>query len=133
MGFGSTSREGSVFYIWFGFVAFGVVRVVVMKLLVVKVFCMVGMFFFMLLGFLFFVKIIEADFEKVYRFKKIFSVCNIFGGGVFLVTCFNVLLFVVREKVRVFWAAVVVFGFLWLRVFDVFLSLISSLMGVSIL
>ncbi|OBS60316.1 hypothetical protein A6R68_08563 [Neotoma lepida] len=62
------------------------------KLLVAKVLCMVGMFFFMLLGSLLPVKIIEADLEKAHRSKKILSLCNTFGGGVFLATCFNALL-----------------------------------------
>uniref|UniRef100_A0ABI7Y8I8 Solute carrier family 39 member 3 n=1 Tax=Felis catus TaxID=9685 RepID=A0ABI7Y8I8_FELCA len=69
-----------------------------MKLLVAKVLCMVGVFFFMLLGSLLPVKIIETDFEKAHRSKKILSLCNTFGGGVFLATCFNALLPAVREK-----------------------------------
>lgn len=71
-----------------------------MKLLVAKILCMVGVFFFMLLGSLLPVKIIETDFEKAHRSKKILSLCNTFGGGVFLATCFNALLPAVREKVR---------------------------------
>lgn len=70
------------------------------KLLVAKVLCMVGVFFFMLLGSLLPVKIIEADFEKAHRSKKVLSLCNTFGGGVFLATCFNALLPAVRDKVR---------------------------------
>lgn len=70
-----------------------------MKLLVAKILCMVGVFFFMLLGSLLPVKIIESDFEKAHRSKKILSLCNTFGGGVFLATCFNALLPAVREKV----------------------------------
>nr|XP_031292734.1 zinc transporter ZIP3 isoform X1 [Camelus dromedarius] len=69
-----------------------------MKLLVAKILCMVGVFFFMLLGSLLPVKIIEADFEKAHRSKKVLSLCNTFGGGVFLATCFNALLPAVREK-----------------------------------
>ena len=80
------------------------------KLLVAKILCMVGMFFFMLLGSLLPVKIIEMDFEKAHRSKKILSLCNTFGGGVFLATCFNALLPAVREKVRL---AVVAHGTLW--------------------
>ncbi|XP_023056828.1 uncharacterized protein LOC111534468 isoform X1 [Piliocolobus tephrosceles] len=68
------------------------------KLLVAKILCMVGVFFFMLLGSLLPVKIIETDFEKAHRSKKILSLCNTFGGGVFLATCFNALLPAVREK-----------------------------------
>lgn len=70
------------------------------KLLVAKVLCMVGVFFFMLLGALLPVKIIETDFEKAQRSRKVLSLCNTFGGGVFLATCFNALLPAVREKVR---------------------------------
>lgn len=104
-----------------------------MKLLVAKVLCMVGMFFFMLLGSLLPVKIIEADFEKAHRSKKILSVCNTFGGGVFLATCFNALLPAVREKVRAPWAAAAAPGPLWPRVSDAFSSLTPSSMGASIL
>ncbi|XP_045656050.1 zinc transporter ZIP3 [Ursus americanus] len=71
-----------------------------MKLLVAKILCMVGVFFFMLLGSLLPVKIIETDFEKAHRSKKILSLCNAFGGGVFLATCFNALLPAVREKLQ---------------------------------
>ncbi|XP_039103900.1 zinc transporter ZIP3 [Hyaena hyaena] len=71
-----------------------------MKLLVAKILCMVGVFFFMLLGSLLPVKIIETDFEKAHRSKKILSLCNTFGGGVFLATCFNALLPAVREKLQ---------------------------------
>uniref|UniRef100_A0A4X1VS72 DIRAS family GTPase 1 n=20 Tax=Boreoeutheria TaxID=1437010 RepID=A0A4X1VS72_PIG len=71
-----------------------------MKLLVAKILCMVGVFFFMLLGSLLPVKIIESDFEKAHRSKKILSLCNTFGGGVFLATCFNALLPAVREKLQ---------------------------------
>lgn len=74
-----------------------------MKLLVAKVLCMVGVFFFMLLGSLLPVKVIEADFEKAHRSKKVLSLCNAFGGGVFLATCFNALLPAVRDKVRPGW------------------------------
>ncbi|XP_021061240.1 zinc transporter ZIP3 [Mus pahari] len=70
------------------------------KLLVAKVLCMVGVFFFMLLGSLLPVKVIEADLEKAHRSKKVLSLCNTFGGGVFLATCFNALLPAVRDKLR---------------------------------
>lgn len=73
------------------------------KLLVAKILCMVGVFLFMLLGSLLPVKIIQTDFEKAHRSKKILSLCNTFGGGVFLATCFNALLPAVREKVRAPW------------------------------
>ncbi|XP_055968904.1 zinc transporter ZIP3 [Sorex fumeus] len=71
-----------------------------MKLLVAKILCMVGVFFFMLLGSLLPVKVIEADYEKAHRSKKILSLCNAFGGGVFLATCFNALLPAVRDKLQ---------------------------------
>ncbi|XP_055463839.1 zinc transporter ZIP3 [Psammomys obesus] len=70
------------------------------KLLVAKVLCMVGVFVFMLLGALLPVKVIEADFEKAHRSKKVLSLCNAFGGGVFLATCFNALLPAVRDKLQ---------------------------------
>ncbi|XP_021100722.1 zinc transporter ZIP3 isoform X2 [Heterocephalus glaber] len=70
------------------------------KLLVAKILCMVGVFFFMLLGSLLPVKVIETDFEKAHHSKKILSLCNTFGGGVFLATCFNALLPAVREKLQ---------------------------------
>lgn len=70
------------------------------KLLVAKILCMVGVFFFMLLGSLLPVKVIETDFEKARHSKKILSLCNTFGGGVFLATCFNALLPAVREKLQ---------------------------------
>ncbi|XP_012878091.1 PREDICTED: zinc transporter ZIP3 [Dipodomys ordii] len=70
------------------------------KLLVAKILCMVGVFFFMLLGALVPVKVIQMDFEKAQRSKKVLSLCNTFGGGVFLATCFNALLPAVREKLR---------------------------------
>lgn len=79
------------------------------QLLVAKALCMVGVFFFMLLGSLLPVKVIEADSEKAHRSKKVLSLCNTFGGGVFLATCFNALLPAVRDKVRPQWGA----GGLW--------------------
>ncbi|XP_040317834.1 zinc transporter ZIP3 isoform X1 [Herpailurus yagouaroundi] len=86
---------------WFGPAVTGAAwTTTMMKLLVAKVLCMVGVFFFMLLGSLLPVKIIETDFEKANRSKKILSLCNTFGGGVFLATCFNALLPAVREKLQ---------------------------------
>lgn len=86
---------------WFGPAVTSVTLAATMtKLLVAKLLCMVGMFFFMLLGSLLPVKVIEADFEKAHRSKKVLSLCNTFGGGVFLATCFNALLPAVRDKVR---------------------------------
>lgn len=91
---------------WFGPAVTRTARAAtMMKLLVAKILCMVGVFFFMLLGSLLPVKIIETDFEKAHRSKKILSLCNAFGGGVFLATCFNALLPAVREKVRAPWCS----------------------------
>ncbi|KAM5239165.1 zinc transporter ZIP3 [Ctenodactylus gundi] len=70
------------------------------RLLVAKILCMVGVFLFMLLGALLPVKVIETDFEKARRSKKVLALCNTFGGGVFLATCFNALLPAVRDKLQ---------------------------------
>ncbi|NXC21717.1 S39A3 protein, partial [Corythaeola cristata] len=69
-----------------------------MKIVVTKVLCLLGICVLMLAGSLLPVKIIEADYEKAYRSKKVLALCNSFGGGVFLATCFNALLPAVREK-----------------------------------
>uniref|UniRef100_A0A8D0GPE1 Zinc transporter ZIP3 n=1 Tax=Sphenodon punctatus TaxID=8508 RepID=A0A8D0GPE1_SPHPU len=71
-----------------------------MKILVAKVLCLFGVFVLMLAGSLLPVKIIEADYEKAHRSKKVIALCNSFGGGVFLATCFNALLPAVREKLQ---------------------------------
>ncbi|NXJ96480.1 S39A3 protein, partial [Corythaixoides concolor] len=69
-----------------------------MKIVVTKVLCLLGICVLMLAGSLLPVKIIEADYEKAHRSKKVLALCNSFGGGVFLATCFNALLPAVREK-----------------------------------
>ncbi|NWI69844.1 S39A3 protein, partial [Todus mexicanus] len=69
-----------------------------MKLVVTKLLCLLGVFVLMLVGVLLPVKVMEADHEKAQRSKKVLTLCNSFGGGVFLATCFNVLLPAVREK-----------------------------------
>ncbi|CAM9765057.1 unnamed protein product [Bubo scandiacus] len=69
-----------------------------MKIVVAKVLCLMGICVLMLAGSLLPVKIIEADYEKAHRSKKVLALCNSFGGGVFLATCFNTLLPAVREK-----------------------------------
>ncbi|KAM9254585.1 zinc transporter ZIP3 isoform 1-T2 [Cariama cristata] len=69
-----------------------------MKIVVTKVLCLLGICILMLAGSLLPVKIIEADYEKAHRSKKVLALCNSFGGGVFLATCFNTLLPAVREK-----------------------------------
>ncbi|KAM6040058.1 zinc transporter ZIP3 [Theristicus caerulescens] len=72
-----------------------------MKIVVAKVLCLLGICVLMLAGSLLPVKIIEADYEKAHRPKKVLALCNSFGGGVFLATCFNALLPAVREKLDV--------------------------------
>ncbi|NXJ14942.1 S39A3 protein, partial [Odontophorus gujanensis] len=69
-----------------------------MKIVVAKVLCLLGICVLMLAGSLLPVKIIEADYEKAHRSRKVISLCNSFGGGVFLATCFNALLPAVRGK-----------------------------------
>ncbi|XP_019393846.1 PREDICTED: zinc transporter ZIP3 [Crocodylus porosus] len=71
-----------------------------MKILVAKVLCLLGVFILMLFGSLLPVKLIEADYEKAHRSRKVLALCNSFGGGVFLATCFNALLPAVREKLQ---------------------------------
>ncbi|NXK81705.1 S39A3 protein, partial [Amazona guildingii] len=71
-----------------------------MKIVVTKVLCLLGICVLMLMGSLLPVKIIEADYEKAHCSKKVLALCNSFGGGVFLATCFNVLLPAVREKLN---------------------------------
>lgn len=70
-----------------------------MKVLVAKVLCLLGVFVLMLSGSLLPVKVLDADYEKAHRSKRVIALCNSFGGGVFLATCFNALLPAVREKV----------------------------------
>ncbi|XP_053157263.1 zinc transporter ZIP3 [Hemicordylus capensis] len=72
-----------------------------MKVLLAKILCLVGVFLLMLGGALLPVRIIQADHEKAHRSKRVISLCNSFGGGVFLATCFNALLPAVREKLQV--------------------------------
>ncbi|NXI45841.1 S39A3 protein, partial [Galbula dea] len=69
-----------------------------MRIVVAKVLCLVGICVLMLAGSLLPVKIIEADHEKAHRSRKVLALCNAFGGGVFLATCFNTLLPAVRGK-----------------------------------
>ncbi|NWX93511.1 S39A3 protein, partial [Nothoprocta pentlandii] len=69
-----------------------------MRILLAKVLCLLGVCVLMLLGSLLPVKIIEADYEKAHRSRRVIALCNSFGGGVFLATCFNALLPAVREK-----------------------------------
>ncbi|NXS64356.1 S39A3 protein, partial [Brachypteracias leptosomus] len=71
-----------------------------MKIVVTKVLCLLGICILMLAGSLLPVKVIEADYEKAHRSRKVLALCNSFGGGVFLATCFNTLLPAVREKLN---------------------------------
>ncbi|XP_054835383.1 zinc transporter ZIP3 [Eublepharis macularius] len=71
-----------------------------MKVLLAKVLCLLGVFVLMLGGSLLPVKLIEADYEKAHRSRRALALCNSFGGGVFLATCFNALLPAVREKLK---------------------------------
>ncbi|KAM9369285.1 zinc transporter ZIP3 [Phaethornis superciliosus] len=69
-----------------------------MKIVVAKVLCLLGICVLMLAGSLLPVRIIDADYEKAHGSRKVLALCNSFGGGVFLATCFNTLLPAVREK-----------------------------------
>ncbi|MBN3306517.1 zinc transporter ZIP3 [Amia ocellicauda] len=70
-----------------------------MDIVVAKVLCLLGVFLLMLAGALVPVRVMQVDYEKAQRSKKILALCNSFGGGVFLATCFNALLPAVRQKV----------------------------------
>ncbi|NXX44651.1 S39A3 protein, partial [Tricholaema leucomelas] len=69
-----------------------------MKLVLAKVLCLLGVCLLMLLGSLLPVRLVEAKQEQAQRSRKLLALCNAFGGGVFLATCFNALLPAVREK-----------------------------------
>ncbi|NXV01002.1 S39A3 protein, partial [Cettia cetti] len=69
-----------------------------MRVVVAKVLCLLGICVLVLAGALLPVRIIEADYEKAQRSRKILALWNSFGGGVFLATCFNALLPAVRGK-----------------------------------
>lgn len=70
-----------------------------MQLLVVKILWTVGLFGLMLGGVLLPVRLLVVDYNKAQRYRRSMSLCNAFGGGVFLATCFNALLPAVRDKV----------------------------------
>ncbi|KAJ8278722.1 hypothetical protein COCON_G00057880 [Conger conger] len=70
-----------------------------MEIIVAKVLCLLTVFALMLAGILVPVRVMQVDYEKAQRYRKILALCNSFGGGVFLATCFNALLPTVREKV----------------------------------
>uniref|UniRef100_A0A8C3QL48 Zinc transporter ZIP3 n=1 Tax=Cyanoderma ruficeps TaxID=181631 RepID=A0A8C3QL48_9PASS len=69
-----------------------------MRVLVAKVLCLLAICVLVLAGALLPVRIIQADYEKAQRSRKILGLWNSFGGGVFLATCFNALLPAVRGK-----------------------------------
>ncbi|KAM7409412.1 hypothetical protein PAMA_001072 [Pampus argenteus] len=70
-----------------------------MEILVAKLLGMLGLFGLMLAGVLVPVRLLLVDYDKAHRYRKALSLCNSFGGGVFLATCFNALLPTVRDKV----------------------------------
>lgn len=70
-----------------------------MQILVTKLLGLLGLFGLMLAGILVPVRLLLADYDKAQRYRRPLSLCNSFGGGVFLATCFNALLPAVRDKV----------------------------------
>ncbi|XP_015254081.1 zinc transporter ZIP3-like [Cyprinodon tularosa] len=70
-----------------------------MQILVVKLLGLLGLFGLMLAGILVPVRLLLVDYEKANRYRRGLALCNSFGGGVFLATCFNALLPAVRDKV----------------------------------
>ncbi|XP_026179132.1 zinc transporter ZIP3 [Mastacembelus armatus] len=70
-----------------------------MQILLVKLLGLLGLFGLMLAGILVPVRLLLVDYDKAYRYRRALSLCNSFGGGVFLATCFNALLPAVRDKV----------------------------------
>ncbi|KAM4739198.1 zinc transporter ZIP3-like [Anableps anableps] len=69
-----------------------------MQILVAKLLGLLGLFGLMLAGILVPVRLLLADHEKAGRYRRGLALCNSFGGGVFLATCFNALLPAVRDK-----------------------------------
>lgn len=70
-----------------------------MDILVAKLLGLLGLFGLMLAGVLVPVRLLLVDYDKANRYRRALSLCNSFGGGVFLATCFNALLPTVRDKV----------------------------------
>lgn len=64
-----------------------------------KLLGLLGLFGLMLAGVLVPVRLLLVDYDKAHRYRRALSLCNSFGGGVFLATCFNALLPAVRDKV----------------------------------
>lgn len=71
-----------------------------MEIAVAKILCLLGIFALMLGGILIPVRMMQTEFDKVTRYRRVVAFSNSFGGGVFLATCFNALLPAVREKVE---------------------------------
>ncbi|CAK6979624.1 zinc transporter ZIP3-like [Scomber scombrus] len=71
-----------------------------MQILVVKLLGLLGLFGLMLAGVLVPVRLLLVDYDKAHRYRKALSLCNSFGGGVFLATCFNALLPAVDDVFR---------------------------------
>lgn len=70
-----------------------------MDILVGKLLGLLGLFGLMLAGVLLPVRLLLVSHDSAHRYGRALPLCNAFGGGVFLATCFNALLPTVREKV----------------------------------
>lgn len=71
-----------------------------MEIAVAKILCLMGVFVLMLGGILIPVRVMQMEYDKITRYRRVVALSNSFGGGVFLATCFNALLPAVREKVK---------------------------------
>ncbi|XP_067244583.1 zinc transporter ZIP3-like [Chanodichthys erythropterus] len=71
-----------------------------MEIAVAKILCLLGVFVLMLGGILIPVRVMQMDYDKVTRYRRVVALSNSFGGGVFLATCFNALLPAIREKIE---------------------------------
>ncbi|NXH18975.1 S39A3 protein, partial [Bucco capensis] len=69
-----------------------------MRLVVAKVLCLLAAWLLVLAASLLPLKILQADSDKTPCSRKLLTLCNAFGGGIFLATCFNILLPAVREQ-----------------------------------
>uniref|UniRef100_A0A3P9B1S3 Zinc transporter ZIP3 n=1 Tax=Maylandia zebra TaxID=106582 RepID=A0A3P9B1S3_9CICH len=72
-----------------------------MQILVAKLLGLLGLFGLMLAGVLVPVRLLLVDCDRAQRYRRPLSLCNSFGGGVFLATCFNALLPTVRDKLKI--------------------------------
>lgn len=70
-----------------------------MDILVAKLLGLLGLFGLMLAGVLVPVRLLLVSYGTAHRYRRALPLCNSFGGGVFLATCFNALLPAVRDKV----------------------------------